>query len=533
MNNDKKSETIIFAAVVAVSIFTAFWSLDERAVGNHEAYVGVVARNMVEKGNWFMPYFNGEPRLQKTPLNYWLVAASTKAAGKMNEFVVRLPSAALAVLSAIAIFYFVYDWLDVRVAAFASLIWSTSLCYIRYSHTGRPEMALAAFITIAMLSFYSAVKERSGRKQIWYVFVFWTSFGLAMLAKGPAPLPLVLPALFLYLAVFRYWHLTAKLLPIWGLILFFVIVFSWPVYVLIRQAGAIEIWKNEFLARAVGEYAAGSKPIYYYLKVMFVYFLPFSAFLPFALAAPLYQIWERKRELMFYLWLWFTAGIVVMSICGGKRQHYILPVMPAMAILAGIIIDDMVFANKAYSRRFSKFFLIGHIAVGVLGIIGLIIWMHKTQQLMRDFITYTGAIVIVLLVFAGVFFLLGKKTAAMAGLFIALCTAICIWPVLDNKLNDENYIIRDFANRVSSTMTNGLVVAYCKVEPAFIYYFGQDVPIVSDINEIYIMYNGGCGIIASGDNLEQLKKNERMRLFKVGLNYEQGLFLKNEEGIIR
>jgi 4-amino-4-deoxy-L-arabinose transferase len=195
----------------------------------------------------------------------------------VNDFVVRLPSTALAVLSAIAIFYFVCDWLGLRIAAFSSLIWSTSLCYVRYTHTGRPEMSLTVFVTIAMLSFYSAIKEQSRKKQVYCMLVFWLSFALAMLAKGSSPLPLILPALFFCFAVFKQWKLIPKLLPIAGVLLFLLIVFSWPAYVLIKQPGAIEVWKNEFLGRAAGGYATGSEPFYYYLGIMFVYFLPFCA----------------------------------------------------------------------------------------------------------------------------------------------------------------------------------------------------------------------------------------------------------------
>jgi len=527
-SNDKKSERIIFAAVAAVSILSAFGSLAERSIGNHEAYVAVTARQMVNSGSWFIPYFNGEPRLQKTPLNYWLVAAAAKARGGVNDFVVRLPSAALAVLSAIAIFYFVYDWLGLRIAAFSSLIWSTSLCYVRYSHTGRPEMALAAFVAIAMMSFYSAMKEQSRKKQIYCMLIFWVSFSLAMLAKGPAPLPLILSALFFYFAVFKQWKLIPKLLPIAGVLLFLLIVLSWPAYVLIKQPGVIEVWKNEFLGRAAGEYAAGSKPFYYYLGIMFVYFLPFCAFIPLALAAPFYRVWEKKRQVMFYLWLWFAAGIVVMSICGGKRQHYILPLMPAMAILAGIIIDDMIFVNKAYSRRFAAIFLLGHILAGVFAVAGAIIWLLRTWHSLQNFIIAMAAIVAVSAVCISILFLLNKKVIATAGFFAVLCVSILVWPMLGDRVSDENYISRNFTDRVIAAAADRQIVAYCEVDPSFIYYLGQDVPEVCDVNEIYVMYSGGCGIIAAGDNFEQLKKDGRLKLFTMGLDGDRGLFLKDE-----
>ncbi len=527
--DNKRSKGIVFPIVIAVSILTAFWAITDRPLGSHEAYVAVVARQMVSSGNWLVPYFNGELRLQKTPLNYWFVTAAAKAAGGVNDFIVRLPSAVLAVLSAIAILYFVTDWLGVRIAVLSSLIWLTSLCYVRYSHTGRPEMALTAFVAIAMLSFYSAAKTNERGKQICCMLIFWLSFALAMLAKGPAPLPLVIGALFFYFAVFRQWKLIPKLLPIAGILLFLLIVLPWPIAVLLKEPAALEVWKNEFLGRAAGEYDAGSKSFYYYFKVMFVHFLPFSAFIPLALAAPFYRIWEKRREIMFYLWFWFVVGIVVMSFCGGKRQHYILPLMPAMAILAGVIIDDMIFTNKAYSRRFAAVFLLGHIFTVAACMAGAIIWLTRVQYYLRNFIIYVSLITTVLMVYIGILFWLNKKVIATAGLFAVLYVFILIWPVLEDKETDENYIIRDFVDRVAAAAADKPIIAYCKVNASFIYYFGHDVPVVYDVDKVYERCSAGCGIIAAGGNFERLKKDERFRLLAIGLDKCCGLFVKDEK----
>jgi 4-amino-4-deoxy-L-arabinose transferase-like glycosyltransferase len=529
MTNDKKLKRSPFPVIAAVSILTAFWAIVDRPLGSHEAYVAVAARGMVNSGNWLIPYFNGEPRLQKTPLGYWLVAAAAKAAGSVNDFVVRLPSAALAVLSAIAVFYFVSDWLGWRTGVLSALIWSTSLCYIRYSHTGRPEMALTAFVTIAMLSFYSAVKANERKRQIYCMLIFWLSVSLAMLVKGPAPLPLIFPALFFYFAVFRRWKLIPKLLPIAGAILFLFIFLPWPIAVLLKQPAAIEIWKDEFLGRAVGEYAAGSKPFYYYFGIIFVYFLPFSAFIPLALAAPFYRIWEKKREVIFYLWFWFVVGVVVMSFCGGKRQHYILPLMPAAAVLAGIIIDDMIFVSKVYSQWFVAIFSIGHLFAVITVVTGVVICLMRAQHHLRNFIMYISLVTVILAFYISILFLLNKRVVATVSLFAILCVFILTWPVLEDKGTDENYIIRDFADRVAAAAADKPVIAYCKINPSFIYYFGHDIPVVCDIDEIYARYSAGCGIIAAGDNFEQLKEDGRLRLFAIGLDEGRGLFVKDEK----
>ena len=535
MQNGAKTDSrrlrgIIFPVVAAVSILTAFWAITDNPLGNHEAYVAVTARQMVNSGNWVVPFFDGEPRLQKTPLSYWLVAAAAKATGGVNNFVARLPSAVLAVLSAVAIFYFVSDQLGMRIAALSSLIWSTSLCYIRYSHTGRPEMALTAFVTIAMLSFYSAVKAQSRKKQVFYMLIFWLSFSLAMLAKGPAPLPLIFPALFFYFAVFRRWRLIGRLLPIAGMILFLLIFLPWPITVLIKFPQAAGIWKDEFLGRAAGEYAAGLKPFYYYFEIMFVYSLPFSAFIPLAIAAPFYQIWEKKREVMFYMWFWFVAGVLVMSVCGGKRQHYILPLMPAMAVLTGIILDDMIFVQKSYSKKFAVSFLAGHLFAIFAGGTGAIIWALKKGILPQWQIVTAGFVVLAVLFAGAILFWLKKRYFATVCLFSSLCLVILAWPFVEETKEDENYIIKDFAQQVSRWAKDKPIFAYCDVDASFIYYFGRDVPMLYDIDRVYESCSDGQGVIAVDERFEPLKNDTRFRLLILGLDKKQGLFVREQMG---
>lgn len=461
-----------FLIVVAVAALTAFSALTTVSVGNHEAYVGVTAGNMLSSGDWVVPVFNGAPRLQKTPLNYWLVAACSKITGRVSDFTLRLPNALLAILSAIAIFYFVCEILNDSAALFSAAIWALSLGYIRYSHTGRPEITLTVFVAITMLSFYSAVKTKSRKKQICYMLISWLSFSLAMLAKGPAPLLFIFPALFFYFAIFRRWKIIPKLLPTVGTILFLLIFLPWPIAVFLKYPQAVEIWKNEFFGRAAGEYAAGLKPSYYYFRVMFSCFAPFSIFIPFALGMPFYRVWERKRETAAYMWLWFVVGIVVMSLCGGKRQHYILPAMPAIAILAGMILDDMLFINKAYTRKFAKRFIL-------INIVAIVV-------------------------------------------FVGVATP----SIMKNYKDNHDDVIRDFARNAAIYAEDKPVIAYCKVNASFIYYFGRDVAVFSDIEEILENAAPGDGVIATGDKFKELKQDSRFNLCVTGPDDDRGLFIR-------
>ncbi|MCX5657201.1 MAG: glycosyltransferase family 39 protein, partial [Candidatus Omnitrophica bacterium] len=56
------------------------------------------AREMLESKNFLIPHFNYEPRLNKPPLEYWLISLSYLAFG-INEFAARFPSAVFGLAS--------------------------------------------------------------------------------------------------------------------------------------------------------------------------------------------------------------------------------------------------------------------------------------------------------------------------------------------------------------------------------------------------------------------------------------------------
>ena len=117
---------------------------------------------------------------------------------------------------------------------------------------------LFCFVAIAMMSFYSAATAASRKKQIIYMVVFWVSFALAMLAKGPAPLPLVLLPLFVYFVIYKEWKKIPKLLPVVGSVIFLALVLAWPAALFVKlsqqaaESGTGDVmgfWKTEFVDR--------------------------------------------------------------------------------------------------------------------------------------------------------------------------------------------------------------------------------------------------------------------------------------------
>lgn len=507
-SNTKRKKIFLICAVLLFAALTGSWSLSVRPLNNHECYVSITSREMLQSGDFVMPTCNGQTRLEKTPLSYWLVVGFAKITGKVDEFTARLPSAVFAVLSVVAILYFVNQWLSFRIAILSAAVWATSLAYTRYSHNARPEMVLTFFIMLCFLTFYSSGSAKNRRKQVIYMLIFWISFALANLAKGPAPLPLVLVPLFFYVAVFRKWKQIPKLLPIIGTVVFLAILLPWPLAIASRMNWDLAIWKREFVDRFFGTYASGGKPPYYYLPKMFQFMLPWAAFVPFALAAPFYRVWNKKQPVMQFLWMWFVIGVAFLTISSGKRQHYIIPMMPAMAVLTAIILEDMAFCQIAYTHKAAKNVLIAHLCILTIGLIALPVAIGRLMpEVLRAAIISSAAGLIGILIVAVLFRAQKVRTACWA-LFITIAVLITLgYTGFTNPLN-YNQPSRQFTQTVAQKVpASDKLIAYKSASARFVHYSGRQVPKIQEKSEVDEVYDKGSWIVAFGIYLDELLEN--------------------------
>jgi 4-amino-4-deoxy-L-arabinose transferase-like glycosyltransferase len=507
-----KNKKIALILTLVLSGLTAIWGISDRAMENHECLVSITAREMLQNNDWILPSCNGQLRLEKTPLSYWLVAGLGKITGKIDEFTTRFPSALFAFLSALAILYFVKQWLQFRIAVISALVWATSFGYINYARIARPEMSLTFFVILCFLAFYSAVIEQIRKNQILYMLVFWISFGLAMLAKGPAPIPLVLIPLVFYIVMFKQWKILPKLLPVAGVIIFLIIVLPWPLIIGYRVNWNLVVWKQNFYDRLLGNYVPGDYPFYLYIIYTFAFIAPWIAFVPIALISPFYKIWGKKQKVMLFLWLCFITDLIFLTACGGKRKHYMLPIMPAIAILIGIVLEDMIFIREAFTKRFTKNFLVYHMIIIFLFIIAAMAYFTITHSALFAEVLTLGITAIILIVWILTSFAKNKTTLGSGLIFGGYCLfAICLISI--SAPFDNNNYTKKFALEISKRVpANDNLVAYNYVSARVIHYFGRIIPVITDKNIIYQHFYKGDWILATDNDLKELQSDKLLNM---------------------
>ncbi len=331
------------ALLFLLSLFLFFYRLGALSLFDaDEPAFAEAAREMLLSGDYITPHFNFQPRFDKPILLYWLIALAYKGFG-IGEFAARFWSATFATGLAVSIYLFGRQVLSPRGALIAALAFATNIGTAILGRAAVTDMALAFFMTWALVCFFSALRAPDSRRG-GLLRVAYPAMALAVLTKGPIGLliPLIVIGLFVMVRG-RGRSSLSRLGLLTGLPLFAVIVLPW--YLLVLRANGWDFVQGFFvkhhLVRYAGVISGHRGPIYYFLPVVLLGFFPWTGMLPKAFG-DLWRARERLRgdltpreDLLLFAWLWFGVIFVFFSLSGTKLPSYIFPAFPALALLTG------------------------------------------------------------------------------------------------------------------------------------------------------------------------------------------------------
>jgi 4-amino-4-deoxy-L-arabinose transferase-like glycosyltransferase len=274
---------------------------------------------MAQSGDWITPRLWGSPWFEKPSLLYWLIASATLL-GVPAEWAVRGPVALLSI--AFLVFYRreLEGLLGPAVAASATLILATSAGWLAFSQVAVPDLPLAATYSVAMLFMARYVLTAQPRvADLAWAGVF---FGLAVLAKAAVPVVLAAPLAFWARRHWvRFWIPIAVAAPV-----------ALPWYVLCYRVNGRPFIDELFLRHQFARFTTGetlhAQPWWFYLPVLALGLFPWTLLLPTVLRE---KSWTDSRLRFFTLWLCW--GLLFFSLSAGKLPGYLLPLLPAAAVL--------------------------------------------------------------------------------------------------------------------------------------------------------------------------------------------------------
>lgn len=400
--NDAAKYTLVLLLLV-LQFF--FWKLDARPLNKiQELRVAETAREMVTNGDWVIPYFNGELRLRKPPLAYWVTATSYTVSGKINEFTARFGSALFASLTVFALFTWLRRRESLAIALTVALCFTSTYLGLRYARNAETDSMLVFFITLSCFQVYQLVFENAGRKQVRLLYLF---MGLGFLTKGPAALVIPL-GLWLILAIWKkqFRPLRALADPI-GIAALLTIAFGWYAFIFFKLPDLAAHWVAEEIDAT---YITGThqQPFYFYALHFWKYFFPWALFLiPAAIA--LYKK-HPPAPLPMFAWAWFGLTFIILSLNPSKQTQYALLLSPAVALAIGHYLGAATGGFARFNRGLYALLAIAlFIGVSVL----LFVWRERFEA--------TAALILILMVAlpAGLALLLRIKAVPYVPLLLA------------------------------------------------------------------------------------------------------------------
>lgn len=304
-----------------------------------EPRYAVVAREMLERGDFVLPHLNGEVYTQKPPLLFWSIAAASLPFGAVTEWSARLPSALAAWIALLLVHdlgrrLFPGD----KTALLSTLAFGTCWKILWQSHVGQIDMLLTCLVTAAVW-FWARSRLEKRPSLVWG---FWLCTGLATLAKGPVGLLPPLLAITVHLALEKDGSALRDLRWGRGLLLWASVVLAWLLPAIARGGAsyAEKLVFRQTVTRYIDPWHH-HQPFHYYLTTA----LP-ADFLPwiFLLPAALWAAWrglrgeprlDAERRWWRFLLAWVVVTLLFFSASSAKRTVYVLTLYPALALLVG------------------------------------------------------------------------------------------------------------------------------------------------------------------------------------------------------
>jgi 4-amino-4-deoxy-L-arabinose transferase-like glycosyltransferase len=389
--------------LVAFCGFLFFYGLGAFGLlGADEPRYAQIAREMLDRGDWVTPVLNGKAWLEKPPLYYWQAMLSYRvgraflpATDAVNEQTARFPGAIDAALMIAAIYFFLRRF-RAGTELDGALITASCAGVIGFAHAAATDMPLAATFTIALLSWYAWYESRQRAP----LAIFYLFLALGALAKGPVAPALAALIVVIFAVAKRDRHIVLNTLWLPGILLFLVVALPWYVAVQLRNPEFFRFFILEHnLARFSTNVYHHPEPFWFFLPVFLLAVMPWTVWLIAAVVERARPMWSEGREAFsspedswaLFLLIWMLVPVLFFSVSRSKLPGYILPAVPAAALL----VTDYLAARREKEIRLSWPLAAAH---GVL--CGLLVFgalsaasIAVTHQLTLDTWTYVAALI--------------------------------------------------------------------------------------------------------------------------------------------
>ena len=322
-----------------------------------DAVQAVIARNMLNSGDWVTARLDGVVYLEKPPLIYWFMAISYKVFG-VSDWAARLPVAFATIALALLTAAFGMWAFGKRAGFYAGLVMATCVGLFLFTRIQIPDVMLTFTILLAMWAILRSLDQEESNPRLWAA-ILAASLGTGLLLKSLIGIVFPVAAGLLYLFVSKQLFLRRtwqRLHPFTGTLIILVIAVPWHALATVRNPPYFEwtlksgpglyhgfLWFfiiNEQLLRFLNmryprDYNTVPRLAFWLLH--FAWLFPWSVYLPSVVKLGYKPVDRAGQTRLIALSL--TCFILVFFTFSTTQEYYSMPCYPALALLIGSAMD--------------------------------------------------------------------------------------------------------------------------------------------------------------------------------------------------
>ena len=446
---------LIVLAPMALAAMLFLPGIGERILyGGDEARYALLARNMVETGDWLVPRIGREVHLEKSPLFIWSIAALSLGRREVTELTAVLPSALSGIAGVGATLLLGRKMFDTLTGLLAALTLATTWGYFWHARLALADMMVTFFIVAGLIGFWAGAGSGAARRGP--LALFWLCLGLGYSAKGPAGLMPIVPCA-VFLIVEHGWHGLGRLRPLMGVALVALVSAPWVL------AFALQSEESYVTSVLIGDYLGPRLKLWNRFSELFfivgpigIGFLPWTLFLPAAVRGGWWSAEDEDVRRRFrFLLIWVLVYAIVITVMPHKRERYLLPTYPVLAVMIGWLWSQWATRPAAGALR-AHAWAWGALAA-VMAIVVLLPLRVRLEQAVLIPATVGGKLWLVGLLLAGAVVMVA---AARAGrpltAYVAVCTPMALILAYETRIFvpafNRAFDVKSFARRLEARL---------------------------------------------------------------------------------
>mgnify|MGYP000203109483 CR=1 FL=1 len=334
----------IIILIVVILVIRAILNYSVPLMDKTEARYAEIARIMNETKNWITPQIDyGIPFWGKPPISSWMSAISIFLFSE-NEFFIRLPYFFLSII----LFFLTLKYSEPKNKLITGLILLTLPQFFLHLGVVSTDLFLTFGVSLAFFSFWEFLNKKNKPS----IYFFYLGLAVGILSKGPIAIILVIPPILLWIFWFSYVlrHILTKDF-VYGFIFFALVSVPWFFIAEKNSPGFLdyfivgEHFKRFFDSNWIGDKYGFPKqqPIGTIWVFLLLFTMPWGIIIIKNLLIKFKEILKSKWELYLLLWIIWTP--IFFTTSSSLIHPYVLPVMPAIAILAGRFWNNVKYKN--------------------------------------------------------------------------------------------------------------------------------------------------------------------------------------------